>query len=160
MDFPLDALILATALGCGLASGALFAFSSFVMAALERLPAAQGVAAMQSINRLAPTPVFMTALFGTALACLGLAVWAVVSWGDRRAAWVLAGSVLYIVGTPGVTMVANVPRNNALEALDADSAEAAGYWPGYVREWTAWNHVRTAAGVAASALLIVALTED
>jgi uncharacterized membrane protein len=159
MDF-VDAVILATALGCALATGALFGFSSFVMAALERLPAAQGIAAMQSINRLAPTPVFMTALFGSALACLGLAVWAVVSWGDRRAAWVLAGSALYVVGTPGVTMAANVPRNNALEAMDAESPESAGYWQSYLREWTAWNHVRVVAGTAATALLIVAQTED
>jgi uncharacterized membrane protein len=160
MDFPLDAVILVAALGAGLSAGALFAFSSFVMAALKRLPAEQGIAAMQSINRLAPTPVFMTALFGTALLCLGLAVWALASLGDRRAPWILAGSVLYILGPAGVTMAANVPRNNALEALDASSAEAAGYWQTYLREWTAWNHVRVVAGTAATALLIVALTED
>jgi hypothetical protein len=38
--------------------GVFFAFSSFVMAALRRLPAAQGIAAMQSIHVTAVTPVF------------------------------------------------------------------------------------------------------
>ena len=41
---------LATTLGCGLNAGVFFAFSTFVMPALKRLPAAQGIAAMQSIN--------------------------------------------------------------------------------------------------------------
>jgi uncharacterized membrane protein len=53
MDDLLVALTLVTALGCGLSAGALFAFSSFVMQALARLPTAQGIAAMQSINVVA-----------------------------------------------------------------------------------------------------------
>jgi uncharacterized membrane protein len=32
-----------------------------------------------------------------------------------------------------------------------------GVWTRYLREWTAANHVRSAAGIAAAALLIVAL---
>jgi uncharacterized membrane protein len=79
MSSILYAATLVTALGCGLVAGVFFAFSSFVMAALKRLPAAEGIAAMQSINILAVTPIFMTALFGTAVACLGLAAWAVIS---------------------------------------------------------------------------------
>ena len=50
MDDLLVALTLVTALGCGLSAGALFAFSSFVMHGLRRLPAPQGIAAMQSIT--------------------------------------------------------------------------------------------------------------
>jgi SulP family sulfate permease len=55
-------LIGATALGCGIVGGVFFAFSSFVMTALGRLPAAEGMAAMRSINRVAVTPPFMAAL--------------------------------------------------------------------------------------------------
>ncbi len=76
MTRPLEWVALGTALGCGLLAGVFFAFSAFVMPALRRLPAAQGIAAMQSINRLAVTPALMTALFGTAVACVGLAAWA------------------------------------------------------------------------------------
>ena len=39
-------LVVATALACGLMSGAFYAFSSFVMAGLGRLPSEQGIAAM------------------------------------------------------------------------------------------------------------------
>ena len=31
------------------------------------------------------------------------------------------------------------------------SPEAAEYWPVYVREWTLWNHIRTAASLLAAA---------
>jgi len=61
------------------------------------------------------------------------------------------------VGTVLVTMVFNVPRNDALAAVDPASAEGARLWARYVVEWTAWNHVRTAAALAAATLLTVAL---
>ena len=48
-------LTLATALACMLASGALFAFSAFVMSGLDRLAPAHGLLAMQSLNRRAVT---------------------------------------------------------------------------------------------------------
>jgi uncharacterized membrane protein len=157
MSGILYAATLATALGCGLIAGVFFAFSSFVMASLKRLPAADGIAAMQSIIIVAVTPVFMTALFGTAVASLALAVWAVISWGERYAALVLAGGVLYLVGTVGVTLVCNVPLNNRLAKLHPRDFDAAGFWDGYVARWTSWNHVRTVAALAAAAVLTIAL---
>src|SRR5690606_28980359 len=47
---PTGALVLLAALGCALMAGLFFAFSVAVMRALGALPAAQGIAAMQSIN--------------------------------------------------------------------------------------------------------------
>jgi uncharacterized membrane protein len=148
---------LATALGCGLVSGVVFAFSGFVTPALKRLSPAHGIAAMQSINALAVTPAFMTTLFGTAVASLVLVVWAAISWGEWSAALVLAGCALYLVGTIGVTIARNVPLNDGLATLHPQGAEAAGHWDGYVSRWTAWNHARTVAALAAATLLSVAL---
>jgi uncharacterized membrane protein len=148
---------LVTALGCGLVAGVFFAFSTFVMAALRRLKPEEGIAAMQSINVLAVTPVFMAVLFGMAAACLGLVVWAVISWGEGPSALVLAGGALYLLGTIGVTIARNVPLNDRLAGLHPRGADAVGYWTKYITTWTAWNHVRTIAAVAAAALLTVAL---
>jgi len=158
MNGLLFVLTLLAALGCAMMAGVFFAFSSFVMAALRRLKPEEGIAAMQSINILAVTPVFMAALFGTAAACLGLVVWAVISWGEGPSALVLAGGGLYIVGTIGVTIARNVPLNNRLAGLHPQGADAADYWAKYVTTWTAWNHVRTIAALAAAALLTVALS--
>ena len=157
MSGALYAVTLATSIGCGLAAGVFFAFSSFVMPALGRLPAPQGIAAMQSINRLAVTPVFMTQLFGTALACLALAVWVLASPGEASEGLVIAGSGAYLVGNIVVTMVGNVPLNDALDAVDPDSAEGEALWRQYLRRWTTLNHVRTVTAVLAAGLLIAAL---
>src|SRR5262245_56483306 len=56
-------LTVIAALGAALSAGVFFAFSTFVMQALRRLPDEQGLAAMQAINKAAPTPLFMLALF-------------------------------------------------------------------------------------------------
>ena len=145
------------ALGCGLIAGAFFAFSSFVMKALARLPPAQGIAAMNSINVFAVTPLFMTALFGTAAGCLAVAVSVLFRWQEPGAAYLLIGAGLYLVGTILVTIVFNVPRNNALGAVDPVSADGARLWADYLTSWTAWNHVRTAAALAAAASLTLAI---
>jgi uncharacterized membrane protein len=155
MSGILYAATLVTALGCGLVAGVFFAFSSFVMPALKRLTPERGIAAMQSINERAVTPVFMTALFGTAVACLGLAAWTVISSDGRTTALVLLGGALYLVGAIGVTVVCNVPLNNRLAKLHPQSA--ASYWDDYLTQWTAWNHLRTLAALAAAALLTIAL---
>jgi uncharacterized membrane protein len=152
-------LTIVTALGCGLVGGVFFAFSSFVMKALARLPAPNGVAAMQSINITVITPLFMTALFGTGVACLVLAIAALRSWPAPGAAYLLIGGVLYVVGTVLVTIVFNVPRNNVLAVVDPASAAGTQVWADYLRSWTAWNHVRTATALAAAALLIMALRD-
>jgi uncharacterized membrane protein len=65
--------------------------------------------------------------------------------------------LLYLLGTVLVTMVFNVPRNDALAGLDPNSGEAASLWVRYVAEWTAWNHVRMVAALAATAAFILAL---
>lgn len=150
-------LTFATALGCGLSAGVFFAFSSFVMPALDRLAPAQSIRAMNAINRLAVTPVFMAALFGTAVACAGLGVWAVASWGERPATLVLAGCALFLVGAIVVTMAANVPLNDALMTVDPDAAYAPTRWSSYFSDWMPWNHARAATAIAASGLLIAAL---
>jgi uncharacterized membrane protein len=150
-------LAFASALGCGLNAGVFFAFSSFVMPALARLPSAQGIAAMNSINVLAPTPLFMTALFGTAGACLVLGVWTLMTWQRPGASYLVAGAALYILGTILVTIVFNVPRNNALATVNPSSADSGRVWTAYVAAWTGWNHVRTTAALVAAALLMIGL---
>ena len=138
-------------------AGTFFAFSTFVMRALARLPPAQGIAAMQSINIVVINPLFMAGFIGTAAISVALAAASLVRWGDSAEAYALAGSLLYVVGTFGVTIAFNVPRNDALAAVDADSDDGARVWAGYARSWTAWNHVRTGATLAAAAALTIAL---
>jgi uncharacterized membrane protein len=150
-------LTLIAAIGCGLVAGVIFAFSSFVMNALARLQPAQGVAAMQAINLAAINLAFMLALFGTALACIAIAGVALAHLHARYAPYVLAGSGLYLTGAIAVTIAFNVPRNEALTRVEPTSADAPGYWARYLAQWTAANHVRTLAALAATVTLTIAL---
>lgn len=150
-------LTFVSALGSGLAAGVLFAFSTFVMPALGRLPPSQGIAAMQHINVKAINPWFMTLLFGTAATSLAAIVAGLVDLGESYAPYLVGGGALYLLGTIGVTMAFNVPRNNALAQLDPSDDAAARYWARYLAEWTRWNHVRTVAPTAAAGLEIAAL---
>lgn len=157
VDEVLPVLTLVTALGCGLMAGVFFAFSTFIMKALARIPQGEGIAAMQSINRAVVNPWFMLVFLGTAAASLALAVMAVPRWQQPGAAYLLAGGALYFVGTFLVTLTFNVPRNNALAALGRADPKGAAAWPRYLSGWTAWNHVRTICALAAAALLSLAL---
>jgi uncharacterized membrane protein len=157
MPSGLVALTFAAALGSGLTAGVLFGFSTFVMPALERLPAAHGIAAMQSINVKAVNPAFMAALFGSGVVSLGLAVFALTQLGESWAPYLVAAAVIYLAGPVGLTAGYHQPRNLALATRQPAMSEAAGYWSRYLREWNRWNHARVAAALVASALLIGAL---
>ena len=147
---------LAAAVGSGLIAGVFFAFSTFVMRALARLPAAQGIAAMKSLNVAVINPLFLAPFLGTAaLSAAAIAV-AVTRWGQPGAAYLLAGGALYLFGTFGVTVACNVPLNDQLAKVAPTDPDAAGRWADYLRRWTAWNHARTAAGVAAMAAFVLA----
>ena len=54
-------------------------------------------------------------------------------------------------------MVFNVPRNESLASVAPADPDGASRWAGYVANWTAWNHVRTAAALAAAASFSIAL---
>lgn len=158
MSSTVHTVTLVTALGCGLSAGAFFAFSTFIMPALDRLPATGAIETMQSINRTVVTPLFMLALFGSALACVGLAIWAARSLDQRSARLVLAAAALYVVGTIFVTIGGNIPLNDTLDAVNAHGASAAGDWSDFSGPWTLLNHVRTVAALGATALFSLALS--
>jgi uncharacterized membrane protein len=150
-------LTIVAAVAAGIVAGVFFAFSTFVMPALRRLPADRGLVAMQSINRAAPaSPLFMLALMGTAALCVGLGVLALTRLDEPAAPWLLAGCGLYLAAVV-VTVAFHVPRNDALGLLDPAASGSADAWRHYLTVWTAGNHVRSLVSAAASASFVVAL---
>jgi uncharacterized membrane protein len=150
------ALTIIAAVGAGVSAGVFFAFSTFVMKALGRLPTAQAISAMNAINKAAPTPLFMLALFGTAAVCIGLSVVALRHLDQRWAVYLLAASALYLACVV-LTIIYHVPRNDALALVDPSSPGAAHAWARYLQPWTAWNHVRTITALAGTTAFILAL---
>lgn len=147
-------LTIAAIVGSGLMAGVFFAFSTFVMAALARLPPAQGVAAMQAINVTVINPLFMLGFLGTGAVCAALVAGGLLWWDSRLA---MAGALVYLVGCLGLTMARNVPLNDALAVLTPGTPDAAALWARYLAEWTWWNHLRTVAPVVSMVLFALAL---
>jgi len=157
LDGAMFVLTLVASLGCGLIAGLFFAFSVLVMKALGRVPPSHGIATTQAINAAAISVVFLLALLGTAVLCAALAGCSIFRWHETFAGYLLAGSVIYLVGAIGLTAGYHVPRNEALDEVDPDAEDAAEHWNSYLAGWTAWNHVRLVAALAASATLGIAL---
>lgn len=149
MDQAIGIIALAGIVGVALVGGALFGFSAFIMAALARMPDAEGIRAMQHINKTVFTPWFMGPFFGTAL--LGVAAVVLGVLNTDRAWWfpVASAGGLYALGVFVVTAAGNVPLNNRLAVVDADDPNSAELWRGYLVVWTRWNHVRVVASVLA-----------
>jgi uncharacterized membrane protein len=112
---------------------------------------------MQAINVKIITPLFLLVFLGTALASAVISVAMLATWPEPSAPYLLAGSALYLSGVILVTMAINVPKNNALDRLVPADANAASAWQAYVRSWTAWNHVRSVASLAATACFVFGL---
>jgi len=125
--------------------------------ALARRPSSEGIAAMQSINVAVISPLFLAAFLGTAAACVLAIISSLLRWHDPGAIYRLVGGALYLVGTFLVTMVFNVPKNEALASVVPADPDSPGLWASYLANWTAWNHVRAAAALAAAASLTIAL---
>ncbi len=150
----------AALLGSALIGGVFFAFSNFVMKALARVPSAEGIAAMQSINVVVINPSFLGAFMGTAVLSLLMAGLAFAEWGRPSALFFLGGAIFYFAGTFLVTMFGNVPLNDQLAAVSATDAAAPGVWEHYLGRWTTWNHVRTAAAMFAALLYSLGLVQN
>ena len=130
------------------------------MAALRRISPASGISAMQSVNVVVLNPVFLGTFFGTSALSLVLAVSALMNWAEPGAFDLLVGSLLYLIGSILVTMICNVPLNDRLAAVKPESAEGNAVWTHYLSVWTAWNHVRTVASLAAMACFILAFARQ
>lgn len=155
------AAIIAALLGTATVGGIFFAFSTFIMEALKRIPPAEGIRAMQSINRVVITPAFLGIFFGTAILSLTLAVLRITATSDQPLPhWLLIGALNYLAGTFAVTVIGNVPLNNRLASLRASEPSTQDYWPTYLKRWTLLNHIRTAAALLATLCFTMRLNQS
>lgn len=155
---PGTLFVVGLALSSALLSGLLFVFSNFAMKAFDQLPAAASISAMQSINARIMNPGFLGLFAGTAAGSLLALAGALRYWQHPASIWIVAGSVLLLIGLYAVTAGINVPLNHQLDGVDPADPDAAIAWRSYLARWQPWNHVRTiSAFLAAAAFAIGAL---
>ena len=154
----LAALFLA-ALAMALIAGFFYAYACSVMVGFARLDAAGFILAMQAINAAVRNGVFFFSFFG-ALGFTAVAALCSLPRWRSPATWLVGLALLiYAFGAFGVTVVYNVPLNEALAqvrvadpATDLDAVRRA-----YEAPWVRWNLVRTLASTAALLALCGAL---
>jgi uncharacterized membrane protein len=150
----------ATAVSTAAVGGLFYAFSTFVMSGLDRTDPVEAITAMRGINAEAQANApFLLLFMGSALLALGVGIVAALRFSQPGSGYVLAGAILGLVAFV-VTLAFNVPLNNRLDALDPaglSAADALREWKSYLGPWTTWNHVRTAAPLVGSVLMLVGL---
>lgn len=145
-------------LAYALVGGVFLAFSDFIMRSLSLTGGVGGVEAMQVINREVFRWVFMALFLGMAAVSLVISGYAAISLSGPAGTLILLSGLVYLVGCFGVTVVFNVPMNEALAGMDLAAEATQTYWTGtYLPRWTFWNSVRTIACGLAAMLLMTGL---
>ena len=146
----LTVMVLLSILFSGAIFGFFFAWVCSTMWGLDAADPRVAIKAMQAMNASVVNGVFAPAFFGTPLV---LGATAALAWGAHRPAALafLAGALVYLLGGMILTMLVNVPMNEALAAQPApdDPTEAARIWAAYSPRWQVWNQIRTVASGAA-----------
>ena len=159
LDQVLFAATVLALLGSAMISGVFFSFSSFILTALSRIPAANAIAAMQAMTSAIKGPLFLVLFFGTAALAGVLGIAAPIKWSEAGSGYLLLGSLLFLNGPFGVTLLKNVPLNNKLAAMSPKSQAASRFWDEFRPVWGLWNHVRWIGSLAAAASFLMALVE-
>ena len=148
-----------TATATALMAGLFFAYTFSVNPGLHRLTDSAYLAAMQSINRAIQNPVFFTVFFGT-LILLPLSAWLSYNQLPALRFWLLcAAAVIYAGGVFSVTVLGNVPLNEALDAFIINTAtpeQLSAQRSRFEMPWNALNTIRTLASASSIILVIIA----
>ena len=145
-------------LAYAMVGGVFLAFSDFIMRALANTSGQGGVEAMQVINREVFRWLFMALFLGLTPVSLLIAGYGVTSLPGLAGSLIALSGVVYLLGCFAVTVLFNVPMNEALSSLDTGASTTRSYWQGtYVPRWTFWNSVRATACAVASGLLLFGL---
>lgn len=136
--------------------GFFYAWICSTMWGLDAADPRVAIAAMQAMNASVRNWVFFPAFFATPFVMLAAAV---LLWRRAQHPSALAfaaGGGLYLAGGMLLTLVVNVPMNEALAgvAVPEDPAAAQVVWEAYSPRWQVWNLVRT--GVSGLACLLAA----
>jgi len=148
-----------TAATTALMAGLFYAFSCSVNLGLARLSNAEYISAMQSINRAIQNPIFFTAFFGAPIL---LPVSVFLHYGQSlsmRFWFLLAATIIYLIGTFGVTIFGNVPLNNTLDRFDLQAAsedETALQRVNFEGRWNNLNTIRTVSSTLAVVFVVMA----
>ena len=128
----------------GLSAGFFYAWAVSVIPGTKRVPDLTYLETMQSINRAILNPAFYLIFFGCLIL---LAVSTIQQFQMGATFWImLAATMVYLVGTFGITALGNVPLNNSLDVLELTELGAdqiAKTRSEYELKWNRLHSIRT-----------------
>lgn len=165
---PAEAVMLTSVILNAMAAGIIFIFSNTIMPALSTCEPKVGIYVMNTINNAIVNPLFVFIFFGGLISAYPTGV----MWKNKNEfsvaarSYALASTLIYFLGQFLVTIAQNVPRNDALQAVDENTEEGASYWTEqYLKSWVAWNTARgifalVSAILGAMALVLMRKSHD
>lgn len=146
----------------GLVAGLFYGYDCSIIKGLGNLTDKEYLGAFQSINRAILNPYFFLSFIGSIIVLL-ISCWLTFKSGNMPTFYfMLAATLVYLLGTFIVTMVANVPLNNQLDKLNltAEPAEMIrAFREKFETGWNKWHHIRTYASMFAFLLAILSLVK-
>ncbi|RKR13966.1 putative membrane protein [Maribacter vaceletii] len=151
-------VVFITVLLNALSVGFFFAWSVSVILGTKKVGHLTYLETMQSINREILNPLFFIVFFGSLIA-LGITTYLQLN-NKTVFVLVLASTIIYLIGTFGVTAFGNVPLNNELEALNITNLNAIELKNFRFYYESAWNHfhgIRTISSMVSFILLLISI---
>ncbi|MEM7549545.1 MAG: DUF1772 domain-containing protein [Bacteroidota bacterium] len=152
-------MIILTIVLTGLSAGLFYAWEVSVIPGTRKLDDRIYLQTMQSINRAILNPLFFAIFFGPAL-FLVISTAMEFRQGLSFAFWfMLISTVLYLLGTFGITAFGNVPLNNTLDVLDFNqliNSELNTFRKSYEQPWNHLHRIRTICSIASFVTFLIA----
>ncbi len=143
----------------GLSAGLFYAWSVSVIPGTQKVSDSTYLETMQSINRAILNPAFFLIFFGS---LVFLSIGSISQFNTSKTTfWImLTASVLYSVGTIGVTALGNIPLNNQLDLLNLSnmaSDKIQEFRKFYEINWNRLHLIRTVFATASFVLSVIAV---
>jgi len=159
MELNIKSIILFLAiLTTALSAGLFYAWQVSVIPGLKNIPSKSYLEVMQSINRAILNPGFFIIFFGSLILMI-LSVYFQYKVNINIGFWLITGgTICYALGTFGVTVLGNVPMNEALDIIHIDTLsweELENTRLSFEKRWNQLHTVRTIFSVLAFVLLLL-----
>ncbi len=144
----------------GLSAGFFYAWEVSVIQGTKLISDKSYLETMQSINRAIINPAFLLIFMGSMIV-LAASSYLQYKGGVNLSFWfILSATVVYVIGTFGVTMGGNVPLNEALDALNLNTTgaeELRNFRMAYEVKWNKLHTIRTLFSVISFTLSLLAV---
>ncbi len=150
LDSILYSVVMFAATSTAMMTGIYFAFSGFIMRALEQVGAENAAPTMNAINQVILRSWFMPLFFGSTLTTVLILIISMINWQQSISTLLIFASTTYLLGMFLCTVFFNVPLNKRLLVAESSNNTINQTWLHYVKHWTRWNHLRTLTSLIAS----------